>query len=558
MKKGNEFLKLLRYICLSCVIVLGLMTIVGTGGGGGGGDGGTPPSITMTEYFPLSSAWETDNWTLFIDVTDHDVNGVLTKAMVDTRDTPAVYYWTNDSNGLRFHELRRYDLMQPFAVEFSAPIKMANAECTVGSVQEGTRTACELGNCFDFNYSSKFVGFEDVTTPGGNFSNCAKFKTKMYPVGESPDDYGYETFWLGKNVGFVKAQSDANADFGLFADAGETRQLLSYHLTPSGMTQDEIDVRNAIKQSVSYFRQKDLTNFMAMYDDNYLDANCRTKPLQQDSISDFWSNSTENWFFLSVEDVLFNGPDEAYAVREYTNSYRWTPDASYQSRWKRFRVLLKKQADGSWKYYGNQNQIYPNWINAFVRRTPSGTGLALAAEFKYCGADYIQDPDDIVSLTVTGPPGSDINAYDMKPHWYLTPDYSEFWVEMDISKAVKGYYTFEWTDKFGSSLLVTDYLSTTSELPIPVLTSPINNAALNSATVDFQWQPVAGADRYRVEVYDAGDARIINERTNLTSYEDSLPTGASYKWRVRAEYHEQYGGNRDSESRCDKQNFSIN
>jgi hypothetical protein len=138
-------------------------------------------------------------------------------------------------------------------------------------------------------------------------------------------------------------------------------------------------------------------------------------------------------------------------------------------------------------------------------------------------------------------------------------EYGEFWVVMDISKAKKGYYTFEWTDKFGSSLQVTDYLSTTSELPIPVLTSPINDAVLSSATVNFQWNPVAGANRYRVEVYDVatGD-RIINERTSLNVYTVSLPAGASYQWRVRAEYYEQYGGERDSESRCDKQNFSIN
>lgn len=32
MKKGSEILKVLRYVCLSCVIVFGLMTIVGTGG----------------------------------------------------------------------------------------------------------------------------------------------------------------------------------------------------------------------------------------------------------------------------------------------------------------------------------------------------------------------------------------------------------------------------------------------------------------------------------------------------------------------------------------------
>ena len=39
MKKvRNGFIKNLRYLCLICILALGLMTIVGTGGGGGGGD----------------------------------------------------------------------------------------------------------------------------------------------------------------------------------------------------------------------------------------------------------------------------------------------------------------------------------------------------------------------------------------------------------------------------------------------------------------------------------------------------------------------------------------
>jgi hypothetical protein len=42
MKMQNEILKMLRYFCLLCVIVFGLMAIVGTGGGGGEDDNTTP------------------------------------------------------------------------------------------------------------------------------------------------------------------------------------------------------------------------------------------------------------------------------------------------------------------------------------------------------------------------------------------------------------------------------------------------------------------------------------------------------------------------------------
>ena len=47
-KAGNMVIKNLRYLCLVGVIVLGLMTIVGTGGGGGGG-GDTPITYTGLE-----------------------------------------------------------------------------------------------------------------------------------------------------------------------------------------------------------------------------------------------------------------------------------------------------------------------------------------------------------------------------------------------------------------------------------------------------------------------------------------------------------------------------
>jgi hypothetical protein len=40
-------LKMLRHAALSCLLVLGLMTIVGTGGGGGDG-GGVTTGITYT------------------------------------------------------------------------------------------------------------------------------------------------------------------------------------------------------------------------------------------------------------------------------------------------------------------------------------------------------------------------------------------------------------------------------------------------------------------------------------------------------------------------------
>lgn len=52
MKKESKFIKSFRYLCLSFVVVVGLVAIIGTGGGGGGGgggdDGGSTPLATGT------------------------------------------------------------------------------------------------------------------------------------------------------------------------------------------------------------------------------------------------------------------------------------------------------------------------------------------------------------------------------------------------------------------------------------------------------------------------------------------------------------------------------
>jgi len=56
-KARNAFIKNLRYLCLVCVIAMGLITIVGSNGDGGGGEGGvttttTPTTTTTTTTLP--------------------------------------------------------------------------------------------------------------------------------------------------------------------------------------------------------------------------------------------------------------------------------------------------------------------------------------------------------------------------------------------------------------------------------------------------------------------------------------------------------------------------
>ena len=53
-KEKIEIFKVLRYICLSVILIFGLMTIVGTGGGGGGDD---EKPIEDGPTLPVAGEW---------------------------------------------------------------------------------------------------------------------------------------------------------------------------------------------------------------------------------------------------------------------------------------------------------------------------------------------------------------------------------------------------------------------------------------------------------------------------------------------------------------------
>jgi hypothetical protein len=79
MKKVNSrILKALRYICLSCVVALGLISIVGTGGGGGGSVGTAPEInnvvLTDADFNPKSVFDIGDAYNVLVTATDPDKN----------------------------------------------------------------------------------------------------------------------------------------------------------------------------------------------------------------------------------------------------------------------------------------------------------------------------------------------------------------------------------------------------------------------------------------------------------------------------------------------------
>ncbi len=82
MKQKGDVIKRACFISLVLFSILGLTVFVGCGSGGGGGGagaagGGTPTSFTTTSLFPLTSSWQTDNWTLFVDKGEHEFNGAF-------------------------------------------------------------------------------------------------------------------------------------------------------------------------------------------------------------------------------------------------------------------------------------------------------------------------------------------------------------------------------------------------------------------------------------------------------------------------------------------------
>ncbi len=67
-----------------------------------------------------------------------------------------------------------------------------------------------------------------------------------------------------------------------------------------------------------------------------------------------------------------------------------------------------------------------------------------------------------------------------------------------------------------------------------LLISPANNAFNNTSDITLQWESVADATLYRVQLLDASNAVIQEETLTATSLQLTFPEGVT-KWQVRAE-----------------------
>ena len=205
-----------------------------------------------------------------------------------------------------------------------------------------------------------------------------------------------------------------------------------------------------------------------------------------------------------------------------------------------------------------------SFASVYPRVTPSNTTFAAPVEITDCATGDWPDTDDqIASLTLTGPPES--NIADFAIPWDPITGWKGFWWEFDIASAKSGFHTFEVIDVNGNSVIYTDYLQPSVPLDMPVLVSPADSATGVPSNVTFDWEPVAGANSYKLRVYeDGGGPRVVNITTDQTTYTAALNPGMAYEWRVRAKYIDPNDGDADddlaeydSESRSSFQSFTT-
>ena len=503
--KGGVFIRAC-YISVVLFSIIGLTAFTGCGNGNGSGDGGgaggegTPTSFSTMNLFPLNSSWQTDKYTLLVDTNDHDINGVAIRAMADTRE-PKVLYWTNNNQGLRLHAIRNNEgdllILEP-------PILFANPICKLGDVKTGTYSI----DSEEYNYTLSFVAVEDVTVPAGYFPNCARFELLIYPVAEQQSQYGVETFWLANGVGFVKGQADDLSDSDMFTQTGEERVLLSYHITPTDLSAEERALKEEYGKIADYWEYGEMDKIEPMIHSQYLDERCRDKDTVLDDWENFHNTYTVVADLMALEDVAISG-DEAVVIREQLLGF--VPNAGGDIIWDWSRVLRKWKKDGAeWKYYGaHTDNFRPSYLGVWLRHeTGPGERVVIDAEFNKCTEDeFIDSPNVIAALTLTGPPDSGLTDFDLMPCWIGDEDpiWRIFWCPDELQLAVSGFYTFRVEDVDGDYFVTTDYLEATPQLTVPVHVSPVDGAMGVPVNVTLDWDPVELAEGYRVDMERSDD-----------------------------------------------------
>lgn len=205
IKIKNKTSKALRYICLSCVIALGLISIVGTGGGGGGsaGDGksyqdGTEDTTvrtaqagdyaveTLTGTITLVSTGISADWTATIRSemlsSTTEVNGATVNILRETMSQTLTfagdsisatsmidYYFTQDASG-NVYRYGEYDYDESTEKTVTSPAAgyylLLPSPFDVGTIWDYSATfsdgSTDVGN-------GNVTGTANVSVPAGNY-----------------------------------------------------------------------------------------------------------------------------------------------------------------------------------------------------------------------------------------------------------------------------------------------------------------------------------------------------------------------------------------------------
>lgn len=64
--------------------------------------------------------------------------------------------------------------------------------------------------------------------------------------------------------------------------------------------------------------------------------------------------------------------------------------------------------------------------------------------------------------------------------------------------------------------------------------SPMNNSEIESNVVNFRWNNIDGADKYRIQVYGDNQSMVVDTLVNPSSFTYPM-RGGTFQWRIRAE-----------------------
>jgi hypothetical protein len=517
---------------------------------------GADKAYTMEEYLPLDGSWETDQWTMFISQRERDVNGLKTKAMVDTL-YPVVYYWTNDESGWRMHGFMfmEFDKDDVFFLKFSNPIIFADPFCKIGDKKEGTLTI-EDAETEELKYKVTLIGVEDVSVPAGNFTNCLKFEIVIYPSNDDPNNYGSETLWLAKDVGFVKGKTDGNARGYIFTGNGVTRRLLSYNISKSSeLTMDQKTIKDIYRKAEGFIADERLDDLMGLFSDSYI-SECVDKEAFHNNWQKMFDEHTDISFFMSPGEILINDSSAQVTIELLATGVHQESGQRWWD-WKRYADFFIKE-NGVWKNHGDQLDFSPTWANVFVGRDSDNEYLVIDMDIADCDGEYITTPDNIASLTITGPPGISIDT-DLKQNWLDDGSWRGFRKAENITNGTNGFYTFTLEDVNGKKWFFTDYLNLdlAQTLRTPELISPDDGVVdIAPGEVTLVWNPVDNSDYFWVDFMNISEAR--NE--SATQVVATCPANITCGWRVRARRFDIYGpwnGDYDYESTSHWRSFST-